>query len=169
MRYIGCLLIALAGAGMGMYGSHLLHRRAAYLRRTAGLLRAVECQLPYTAQPMAVLWRRLAAQGVYENCRLLRDTVAALGEDTPFPTAFSAAVETARAAGLLTTAGHSLLSECGAGLGRYDLTRQAAHLCHYRQQTEELAAALEREAAERGRLYRVVGLAGGAALALLLL
>ena len=118
---------------------------------------------------MIVLWQNLALLGVYEDCCLLRDTVAALGENDSFAVAFAAALERARAVGLLTAAGHSLLSECGAGLGRYDLARQEEHLRHYRGQAEEMAATLSTQAAEQGRLYRVVGLSCGVALALLLM
>ena len=169
MRFVGCLLIALAGAGLGLYGSHRLRRRTAYLQRSVALLRTLERQLPYTALPMAVLWRQLAASGAYKDCRLLQDTVDALREDTAFIDAFSAAVETACTAGLLTEAGRCLLLECGAGLGRYDLTRQTDHLRYYGDRGEEMAAALASDASARGRLYRVTGLAGGMALALLLL
>jgi len=117
---------------------------------------------------MAVLWRQLADTEAYGDCRLLQDTVVGLAS-APFDAAFSAAVERARADDLLTPAGHSLLSEFGAGCGRYDLTRQTEHIRHYRRQLEDLGAELSRYAAAKGRLYRVAGLAGGVALALLLL
>lgn len=168
IRCIGCLLIALAGMGMGLYGACRLRRRAAYIQQTQRLLQALECQLPYTAQPLAVLWRRLADTEAYGDCRLLRDTAAELAS-VPFDTAFAAAVERARTEGLLTSAGLSLLLEFGAGCGRYDLTRQTEHIRYYRRQLEDLAAELSRYAAAKGRLYRVAGLAGGVALALLLL
>ena len=169
MQYIGCLLMALAGAGMGLWGSRHLHRRAAYLHQTVRLLQVLERQLPYTAQPMAVLWRQLAVSGVYEDCRLLRDTLAGLDADVPFTTAFAAALEQARGEDLLSAAGYRLLSECGAGCGRYDLTRQTEHLHHYRLAAEEMADALSAEAVTKGRLYRVMGVAGGVAVSLLLI
>lgn len=118
---------------------------------------------------MAILWQQLAASGAYEDCRLLQDTVDALREDTAFIDAFSAAVDIACGAGLLTEAGRGLLQECGVGFGRYDLTRQTAHLQYYGDRAEEMATALMADASVQGRLYRVTGLAGGVALALLLL
>lgn len=117
---------------------------------------------------MTDLWRRLAPSAAYADCALLRDTAAAL-EDAPFSAAFTAATEQARTAGLLTPAGYSLLTEFGAGCGRYDLSRQTDHIRHYREEAACLAADLRRLAIERGRLYRTAGMAGGAALALLLL
>ncbi len=168
MRYIGCLLIALAGAGMGLHAADRLRCQATYIQQTVRLLQVLERQLPYTAQPMTVLWQQLAASAVYGESHLLRHTAAAL-TDTPFTAAFTAAVEQAQAEGLLTPAGHSLLLEFATGCGQYDLTRQTEHICHYRRQLEDLAVSLSDYAAQRGRLYRVTGLAGGVALALLLL
>ncbi len=117
---------------------------------------------------MISLWRRLAAAEVFVDHRLLQDTAAGL-EDAPFGAAFSRAVERAQTDGLLTPVGRQLLLEFGAGCGRYDLTRQAEHIRHYRQQLEELESQLTEQAAVKGRLYRVLGSAGGVALALLLL
>lgn len=168
MRCIGCLLIALAGMGMGLYGAHRLHRQAAYIQQTVRVLQTLERQLPYTALPMTDLWRRLAASDAYDDCRLLRDTAAAL-PDVPFSAAFGAAVERAEGEGLLTPAGCGLLTEFGAGCGRYDLIRQTEHIRHYRCRLEDLAQDLSLLAVTRGRLYRVAGTAGGVALALLLL
>lgn len=117
---------------------------------------------------MADLWRRLAETDAYGDCVLLRDTVAAL-PDSPFAAAYAAAVERARTAGLLTPVGAALLAEFGSGCGRYDLTRQTEHIRHYRMQAEELTSALRHRASVQGKLYRTTGLAGGVALALLLL
>ena len=168
MRWLGCLLIALTGAGMGVYGAHRLHRQATYIQQTVRVLQALERQLPYTALPMADLWRRLAASEAYDDCRLLRDTAATL-PDVPFSAAFGAAVERAEQEGLLTPAGCGLLLEFGGGCGRYDMIRQTEHIRHYRCQLEDLSKDLSLTAMLRGRLYRVAGTAGGVALALLLL
>lgn len=168
MRYIGCLLMVLAGAGMGLYAGHRLHRQCVYIRQTARVLQVLERQLAYTARPMADLWRQLALSEAYADCALLQDTAAALA-DQPFAVAFTAAVERAQTAGWLTPVGYSLLQEFGEGCGRYDLTRQTEHIHQYRRQLEDLAAALEGGAAVKGRLYRTAGWAGGLALALLLL
>ena len=168
MRYVGCLLIALAGAGMGLYGAYRLRHRAVYLQRAAHLLQVLERRVPHTAQPMGVLWRQLAAEAAYEDCGLLQDTAAALS-DVSFAAAYTAAVERAQAAGWLTPAGYGLLMEFGAGCGRYDLERQTEHIRHYRCRCEDLAAELQQNAATGGKLYRTGGIAVGVALALLLL
>lgn len=117
---------------------------------------------------MMPLWRRLAASDAYGNCRLLTDTVAAL-DSLPFDAAFGAAVERAWRDGLLTPVGRQLLTELGAGCGRYDMERQCAHFRRYTAALTAHEQELAADAAVKGRLYRVLGAAGGAALVLLLL
>lgn len=110
----------------------------------------------------------MAQDTAYEQCSLLQNTAAGLSEH-PFGEAYEAALEQARAEGLLTEEGFSLLQEFGSGCGRYDLTRQTEHIAYCRQQLEDLGDELSRRGAVQGRLYRVAGMAGGVALALLLL
>ena len=117
---------------------------------------------------MSALWRQLAAEEAYGDCRLLQDAAVSL-PTMPFSNAYTAAVERARSAGWLTPAGYGLLMEFGAGCGRYDLVRQTEHIRHYRCRCEDLADELQRTAITEGKLYRTAGTAGGVALALLLL
>ena len=131
-------------------------------------LSALEQQMTCTALPMAQLWRRLAASDAYGRCRLLTDTAAAL-DHLPFDAAFRAAVERAWTEDLLTPAGRQLLTEFGAGCGRYDMERQSTHIRLYTAALTALDEELAAEAVAKGRLYRVLGAAGGAALVLLLL
>ena len=124
--------------------------------------------MTYTARPIAVLWRHLAGSESLGDFALVRDTVAGLEQNT-FGAAFAAAVDAAAERGDLSVAGRQLLLEFGEGCGRYDLLRQEQHIRHYCDRLAELEAEARRQAAVRGRIYPVMGLAGGASLALLLL
>lgn len=123
--------------------------------------------MSYTALPMPELWRRLAQNEGFAAFPLVRDT-AELLPDTPFSTAFSRAVEKAEQQGLLLTPARQLLLEFAEGCGHTDLVGQQAHIEYHRT----LLSAQEEEARrvwqEKGRVYRVLGLAGGVALMLLL-
>ena len=99
---------------------------------------------------------------------LLRDVAQELNK-ADFAPAFSVAVERAYTAGLLTSTGRQLLLEFGEGCGRYDVTREEEHIAHYRALLKEQECLLQQEADSKGRVYRVMGMAGGGALALLLL
>lgn len=116
---------------------------------------------------MTTLWRRLATREVLGNYTLLQDTVAGLDTED-FATAFTEAVERAASSGLLESAGRQLLLEFLEGCGRYDLTGQTTHITRYADRLEELEGETAQRATALGRIYRVMGVAGGSALALLL-
>lgn len=124
--------------------------------------------MSYTARPMSELWRRLAQGEGFAAFSLVQDTAKML-PGTSFASAFSAAVEKAEGEGLLLPPDRQLLLEFAEGCGHTDLAGQQAHIEYYRA----LLAAREEDARrlwqEKGRMYRVLGLAGGVALALLLM
>lgn len=117
---------------------------------------------------MSDLWRRLAQYEAFSAFSLVRDTEKALSS-APFAVAFSAALERAWEDGLVLPETRCLLTAFAEGCGRTDLTGQQAHIAYYRR----LLTAQEEEArriyAEKGRVYRVLGLTGGVALTLLLM
>ena len=168
VAYIGHLLIVAAGAGMGLWLAHRLQAQNRFLEQTDRLLQAVEQQIAYTAAPMDAVWRRLTVWPNFRSMPLLTDTVAGLNGGC-FTAAFSAAVETAAAKGLLTDEGRCLLLEFGEGCGGYDLEGQREHIRHYRGRIARLQQQTAADAAVRGRLYRVMGVSVGAALALMLM
>ena len=168
MVYVGYALILLAGSGLGLYAARRLRRQVVTLERIERLLQRLVQELTYTARPMKELWLSCAASGLFEDLPLLADTAAGL-ERTDFVAAFSAAVETSAARGLLTAEGRRLLLEMGQGCGRYDLAGQEQHLRRYGERLASLREELARQAAAKGPIYRVMGPAAGAALVLLLM
>ena len=168
MEYVGYILILLAGSGLGLYASHRLRRQVTMLERIERLLQRWIQELAYTARPMKELWLSLAASGLFDDLPLLTDTAAGL-ERADFLTAFTTAVESSAARGLLTDEGRRLLLEMGQGCGRYDLAGQGEHLRRYGERLSALREELSRQAATKGHVYRVMGPAAGAALVLLLM
>ena len=124
--------------------------------------------MSYTAQPLPILWRRLAQSEAFAAFSLVRDTAKALPA-AAFAAAFTAAARQAEEQGLLLSADRQLLEEFAEGCGRTDLEGQQAHIEYYRR----LLVAREEDArciyGEKGRVYRVLGLTGGMALMLLLM
>ena len=168
MVYVGYLLILAAGIGRGFFASHRLCRRVVVVQQMRRMMQMLLQQVGYSARPMPELWRRMAELPLFAEFSLLQGTVGRLGT-MEFSAAFSQAVEQALAAGELTETGCQLLLEFGAGCGRYDAQRQEQHIAHYRDRLGELEEELRREAWEKSRVYRVMGMAGGGALVLLLM
>ncbi len=157
-----------AGSGLGVYYSRRLYRRVDFLRQADRLLETVVGRLTYTALPLGALWRRLAEEEIFTDCSLLTDTVAAL-ETKPFAAAFARAVEQAASAGLVDTQGKSLLLEFANLCGRVGPTQQAAQIRACQSGLRLLQQQAQEQAAARGQVYQMLGVAGGVGLSLLLL
>lgn len=124
--------------------------------------------MSYAAQPLAVMWRGFAADEMFGDFTLVRQTVALLDEK-PFLSALQTALRRVAGAEGLTPTDHALLQEFASGCGVTGLEEQRQHLQMYgrlcRQQSEEAAAV----AAVRSPVYRMMGIAGGVGTALLFL
>ncbi|MBQ8683947.1 MAG: stage III sporulation protein AB [Clostridia bacterium] len=153
---------------MGLHASHGLFRRVTVLEQVEQVLETLLRQMTYTALPMRELWLQMARNGSLSACSLVADTAMGL-KDAPFSVAFSAAVEKAARSGTLRQAEAAVLLAFGRECGQYDLTRQTALIKGCLAQLERLREEARGQAVARGQIYRVMGVAGGAALALLLL
>ena len=169
MKLLGILLIIAAGLGAGLTYAHRLRWRVNELCRIERLLDVLCDRLLYSAQPLAAVWRSLAEDAAASACPLVTDTVAELCKGDDVYTAFSRAVEKSAVCGRLIPSEATLLTELGASLGRSGLDQQvqlirrcAERLKSHRQAAQELATV-------RGRLYPMLGFAGGVSLAFLFL
>ena len=168
MRYIGMLLIVAAGIGVGMYYVRRMRRRTAFLQRTARLIQTMEQRMSYAAQPLAAMWRGFAADEMFGDFILVRQTVALLDE-MPFLAALQTVLRRVAGSEGLTPTDHALLQEVASGCGVTGMEEQRQHLQVYgrlcREQSEEAAAV----AAARTPVCRMMGIAGGIGTALLFL
>lgn len=168
MGWIGGLLMVVAGAGMGVYASHCLRRRVVFLEMCGRLLQTLWQEMSYTALPMPALWQRLAQNESFAMFSLVQDVAKELPYTT-FAAAFSSAVKQAEEEGALLPPVRQLLLEFGEGCGHTDLTGQQAHMEYYRAMLSAQEEAARCVWKEKGRMYRVLGVAGGVALMLLLM
>lgn len=125
--------------------------------------------MSYTALPMRTLWLGLAQNGSFSGCPLVKETAARLEGGNPFSDAFAEAVDALAARDWLQPPEQTVLLAFSRECGRYDLSRQTAQLKGCRAELVHLLQEARGAANSRGRLYRVLGAAGGGALALLLL
>lgn len=158
-----------AGIGLGLSYTRRLRRQVDDLCRIERLLDVLCDRLLYSAQPLATLWQSLAADKMLSEYPLVRDTAGELCKGVPFYTAFSRAVAALGDSGRLTSAAAALLTELGGALGHSGLEQQAQLIRHYAERLKKERQAAETLAAARGRVYPMMGLAGGVSLALLLL
>lgn len=126
-------------------------------------------RLAYSAQPLAVLWQTLATDLSVSTYSLVKDTAKELCKGVPFYMAFSRAVDTLTDSGRLTSTAAMLLKELGGVLGHSGLNEQVQLIRHCAERLKKERKAAEKHALARARVYPMMGLAGGASLALLLL
>lgn len=117
---------------------------------------------------MTDLWRHLAQSEPFATFSLVQDTAAGLAQ-APFAESFAAAMDKAEREGRVQPPARRLLQAFADGCGRTDLTGQQAHIEYYRGLLAAQEEEARREYAEKGRVYRVLGLTGGVALMLLLM
>ena len=89
--------------------------------------------------------------------------------ETGFADAWSVAVNRAAAGNGLSAEDIALLVEFGEDLGRTDMSGQTAHIRAYAELIDRNRKDAEQTALARAPIFRTVGIAGGVALALLLL
>ncbi len=137
--------------------------------RVERLLDALCDRLLYSAQPLAALWQSFATDAVLSDYPLVQDTADELRKGVDFYTAFSRAVVMMSESGRLTSVSSALLTELGGTLGHSGLEQQAQLIRHCAERLKKERQSVEMLVTARGRVYPILGLAGGVGLALLLL
>lgn len=122
----------------------------------------------YTTRPITQLWQQLVVDEGQNGCFLLGQTAAYLSR-CPFAEAFSRAVEDAARERRLQNEEQQVLLSFSREWGQYDMERQTAQIQDCIRQLSRLRQEADEQAKAKGKIYRVAGLTGGMALALLLL
>ncbi len=169
MKLLGILLIVATGVGLGLLYTRRLRQQVDDLCRIERLLDVLCDRLLYSVQPLAALWQTLTQDAVLSDYPLVRDTAKELCKGVSFYTAFSRAVVTMADNGRLTPTAAALLTELGGALGRSGLEQQAQLIRHFAERLKSERQTADELATARGRVYPMLGLAGGVSLALLLL
>lgn len=154
---------------MGLSYTRRLRRQVDELCRVERLLDVLCDRLLYSAEPLAVLWQALAADKSLSDYSLVQDTANEICKGVSFYTAFARAVAVLVDSGRLTPASAALLTELGGALGHSGLEQQAQLIRHCAERLKKERQTAETLATARGRVYPMMGLAGGVSLALLLL
>ena len=168
IHLLGAALAAGAAAYLGFSAAAALSRRVRALEDMVQGLSLLEQELELDSPPLPQLMERLArrcrgpALSLVRECRLALDRL----EEEDFSTAWRRAVSRREELG---EAGRQALLPLGDTLGRcgWEDQRRAAECV--RRRLEELACQARQEGRGRGRVYRALGLTGGAFLVILLL
>ena len=138
------------------------------------LIVRIASEIRYTAAPVRELIFSASRAAEYRSLRFLEDMERALEAEGDFPRVWIRTVEREGGKCGFTAEDQALLQEFGKGLGTSDTPvsytqGQTAHCSLYGELFSRQAEDARREVANKGKLYIMLGLAGGLGLALLLL
>lgn len=168
LRLLGAALVFGAGTAIGWQLALPLRRRPEELRELAAGLALLETEVTYGATPLPVALERAASAG--RAAAELYGRAGCLCRAGELPSdALARALERFYPGSALTRPDREALAALAAVLGGSDRADQARHLrlCRERLLAAEAAAEAERQRYER--VYRQLGMAAGAAVAILLL
>lgn len=162
LKAVGLCCVLLAGGLTGLQLSGQLRRRITRLETLVMLLEEMTSMLRYQAPTVRELLDALCGQARYAQLGFLHTAQATA---QPFGAAWQAGLAADRQ---LTPAERELLQGLGSTLGSTDLEGQLAAIALYRVRLDEQLAGAQAVYARKGRLYRSLGVLGGAMVAVLL-
>ena len=169
MKMLGLLLITRAGVWLGWSAAFGLKRRAAALDAMEKLIVRISSEIRYTAAPVREMLLTASRADEFHSLRFLGNVESAWKGEGDFPRAWEHAVDEEGSQCGFTAQDEALLREFGKGLGTSDTEGQTTHCQLYGELFARQAEEARREAANKGKLYMMLGLAGGLGLSLLLL
>ena len=168
VRLLGAVLVAAGAAWLGFGAAAEIGERVRALSDMAGGLAVLEQELELSGAPLPILMSHAAERS--RGCARELFTACAGGLEDLEREAFSALwTRNLWEQKLLGEAGRSLMLPLGDVLGRCGWQDQRERIAHVRHRLEELASEEEARQRREGRVYRVLGLSGGAFLVILLL
>lgn len=159
----------ITGALLGVYASAGLSRRVSGLELAQRLIARVASQIRYTAAPAGEILLDAAAREEFRTLSFLQRLQKLMGEGVELPSAWRQAVNDGRAESRFTPADAELLLSFGDVLGKTDVEGQLENCRLFTGLLQEHLASARQQAAAKNRLYITLGVAGGMALALVLL
>lgn len=168
LRIIGAVLTAVGAAWIGFSTAAALRRRGQALAEIADGLECLALELERDAPALPRLMERTAAVSRGGARLLFRECAQALDGTSrePFALAWRRLVE---AQPELGTEGQQALLPLANALGRCDGLEQQRELRSAAGRLRELGRRAEEDYRQQGRVYRTLGLSGGAFLVILLL
>lgn len=169
LKLLGLLLTAAGAAGVGFSAAAGLSRRVRTLRDLLGALELMEREIAFQLTPMDELFARLAqrtpepAGAFFARCRR---GLSSLGERSLSQIWRQALTEVSLGLDAQTL---DTLAGLGDLLGRYDGEGQKEALEQARLQLCQDLRRAEEDQAQRGHMYRMLGLTAGAFLVIVLL
>jgi stage III sporulation protein AB len=164
-----CILILLAGIGIGQLKAKTYENRVYHLQELITTLKVLESEMKYRLDPLPDLFLRVAGIREGMSAALLETAGALLKNQTArdLPDCWNEAVGAAYCESALNKEDKRILSDLGIDLGKTDLQSQAAMFLRTFSLLEAQAAEAAEEKRIKGKMYKSLGTAMGALIVIL--
>lgn len=165
MKLTGIVCIILACTGAGMYAARRLRREVMAYERLISLIESCAAYIRCQSPELDELLHILAGESIFGGFRFLHEVSERMHPGTPPSAIWNAAIYSDPA---VPKGAKEILCSLGTVLGTTDTSGQlsaiALHSTRLKRAAEESRERMERQ----GKLYRALGMLGGAMLAVLL-
>jgi stage III sporulation protein AB len=169
-RLIGAIMVAGGAAAIGLIAAGKLKTRVDALSGLLAAIDVMQSEIFFRLTPLPDLIKMLEKQSEAPAKTLFSNCVNHIGQlgQKPFFNIWTQALEESRSLELLP-AEKQILKELGNILGRYDADGQIKAIAYIHRRLETCLEASIREKEKQGKLYRMLGIVTGAAVAIILL
>ncbi len=166
LKLIGAACIIAGGAALGRLLAGRLSTRASSLRSLRLFFQQMRAQIEYVAEPVDEIVASAARRSTAE---WLSVCAAHMRAGLPFPEALTATLADCGRRMGLTAEDIAVVGRAASRIGSTDIDGQMSWLSLVLTEIDGLLAAASADEQKRGRLFRSLGLLGGAAMVILLL
>jgi stage III sporulation protein AB len=171
LKITGSIIVVLSCSFIGFVLSQDLKKRPGQLRELQGLLQMFENQITYLSDIIVEAFERISRAGRCEMCVFFSRTAEILKKDGSCgaPGAWERAVRECIRATSLSKEDEEILHAFGRSLGNTDLEGQVKNIRLTLSQLKAQEEKAEENRDRNERMYKSLGLLGGAAIVILLL
>lgn len=166
IRFLGCVLVAAGGGYWGVRAAAQQRREEEDLRKLLLALELLERELSLRMTPMPRLLGQLSLRCPAPAGAFFGSCAERMNQGTPLSVVWREEVDQVPG---LDEESRALLYPLGQVLGRYEAEGQGEAIAGVRRELELLCRRRGEESRRLGRVYRALGLTGGAFLVILLL
>ncbi len=170
MRWIGCVMMMISGAGLGFYYSARFGRRVALLTGLYQMVNLLKGEISYGSRPLpeAFLGMKGKLKAPISDFACCVALEAQRRQGKPFAEIFSCAVQKVFKDSALKESDLEALSDLGNHLGYLDRQMQLRVLDFYGHNLQDCIQELRRELPSQKKVCQSLGVMGGVFLAILL-
>lgn len=169
LKLLGALLLIGAGTGFGLLKARRLADRPAQIRRLVRMLNQLETEIAFGYTPLPEALARIGRHGADPLAALFREAAGRLKEgERAVADAWGQAVENAWGRTAMKRGEKEVLLTLGHTLGATDRDDQARHLRLAVKQLETLEPDAAEEQRKYEKMWKSLGILGGALIAVLL-